>query len=72
MNQLRRRRLDLDISQAELSKRTGIIYSAISRIECGVIRGTPEQRRKLARALRVKISDLFPGETADEPKALGK
>jgi transcriptional regulator with XRE-family HTH domain len=61
MNRMRRSRLDLDISQAELSKRTKIIYSTISRIELGIIRGTPEQRRRLARSLRVRISDLFPG-----------
>jgi len=72
MNRMRRRRLDLDISQAELSKRTGIIYSTVSRIELGIIRGTPEQRRKLARILRVRISDLFPRDENEDAKPIHK
>jgi len=48
--------------QIQLWVETGIHYSTISRIECGYIQPTEEQKKKLAKALKVKKEWLFPGE----------
>jgi len=71
-NKLKEARFFAGKSQPKLWLETGIHYSVISRIECGYIEPTAEQKKKLAKALRVKVADLFPDETADEPKALSK
>lgn len=62
MNQLRRIRIKLGITQAELSKRTKIIYSTVSRIDTGVLKPSAQHKRKIAKALRCKIQDIFPAE----------
>ena len=46
--------------QIQLWIETGIHYSTISRIECGYIKPTEEQKIKLAKALGVKKDWLFP------------
>lgn len=38
---------------------TGIHYSTISRIECGYIKPTVEQKKRLAKALNVEEDWLF-------------
>lgn len=48
--------------QIQLWVETGIHYSTISRIECGYIEPSEDQKEKLAKALRVKKDWLFPGE----------
>jgi len=48
--------------QIQLWIETGIHYSTISRIECGYIQPTEEQKKKLAKTLKVKKEWLFPGE----------
>ena len=48
--------------QIQLWVETGIHYSTISRIECGYIQPTEEQKKKLAKALGVKKDWLFSGE----------
>jgi len=45
--------------QIQLWMETGIHYSTISRIECGYIVPTDEQKKKLARALNVDVDWLF-------------
>jgi len=60
MNRLRKTRLEKDISQLELMKATGIYFSTISRIERGWLTPTEEQKEKLAAALNVDTSWLFP------------
>ena len=47
-------------SQAQLWLETGIHYSTISRLECGYMRPTEDQKRKLAAALEVEPNWLFP------------
>ena len=48
-------------SQAQLWLETGIHYSTISRLECGYMKPTKDQKRKLAKALSVEVDWLFPG-----------
>lgn len=60
MNNLRRVRLSVDISQLELMRRTGIYFSTISKIERGWVKPTKKQRKKLARVLKVSEDHLFP------------
>lgn len=50
--------------QIQLWIETGIHYSTISRIECGYIKPSEEQKKKLAKALGVKKDWLFPEEKA--------
>ena len=50
--------------QIQLWVETGIHYSTISRIECGYLQTTEEQKKKLAKALKVKKDWLFPDENS--------
>ncbi len=44
-----------------LAKRAGVGYVTIVRIENGHVSPTVDMLEKLAKALRVHITDLFPG-----------
>lgn len=59
-NKLKEARFFANKPQIKLWLETGIHYSTISRIECGYIKPTKEQKKRLARALKVKVSWLFP------------
>lgn len=59
-NNLKEGRFFAKKSQAQLWIETGIHYSTISRIECGFITPTEQQKAKLARALKVEVGWLFP------------
>lgn len=58
-NRLKEARFFKRIPQIQLWLTTGIHYSTISRIECGYIKPSEEQKDKLAEALRVKKDWLF-------------
>ena len=60
MNNLRRARLNSDVSQLELMKKSGIHYSVISKLENGWSMPSKKQIKKLARALKVDPDWLFP------------
>jgi len=60
MNNLRKARLRADKSQLQLMKETGIYFASISRIENGWLKPTSDQKKKLARALKVDPDWLFP------------
>lgn len=60
MNRLRKTRLMVDKSQLQLMKETDINFATISRIENGRLKPSEEQKRKLAKALNVNRSWLFP------------
>lgn len=62
MNRLRHARLRADKTQLQLWKETGIFYATISKIECGWLKPTNEQKQKLAKALSVDKDWLFPGK----------
>jgi transcriptional regulator with XRE-family HTH domain len=57
MAQMRRQR---GLTQARLCILTGLHPSTVSRIETGVLRAGPGVRKKIARALRVDLSQVFP------------
>lgn len=48
------------ISQSELARRAGIAESNLSKIENGLWQAWPKAKRRLARVLKVRISELFP------------
>lgn len=56
---IRRARKDKKISQEELADRVGLHYTTISRIERGLSNSPVETINKIAKALSIKISDLF-------------
>jgi len=62
-NRLKEARFFAKIPQIKLWLETGIHYSTISRIECGYIQATEEQKDKLAEALGVEEDWLFPKES---------
>jgi transcriptional regulator with XRE-family HTH domain len=59
-NNLKEARFFAKKPQARLWIETGIHYSTISRIECGYVEPSVEQKKKLARALNVETDWLFP------------
>jgi transcriptional regulator with XRE-family HTH domain len=59
-NRLREARFYANKPQIKLWLETGIHYSTISRIECGYIKPSEEQKDKLAKALKTKKEVLFP------------
>ena len=61
-NRLKEARFFAKKPQIKLWLETDIHCSTISRIECGYIKPTKDQKRKLARALGVKADWLFPPE----------
>lgn len=61
-NRLKEARFFAKKPQIQLWIEIGIHYSTISRIECGYIEPTDEQKKKLAKALGVEEGWLFPGE----------
>jgi len=62
MNNLRSIRRAKDFSQYKLARRIGLQQPTISLIENGFKNPSSETRRKIARALRCKISEVFPDE----------
>lgn len=75
MNRLKEARFFAGKPQIKLQLETGICAATISRIECGYLTPTDEQKEKLAVALGVKKSWLFlrakantrPSRTAVSP-----
>jgi transcriptional regulator with XRE-family HTH domain len=61
---LREARERLGISQTQLSMRTGIHTSTISRLEAGKVYAYPGWRGRLARALETTTDALFGPETS--------
>lgn len=68
MNRLRHMRLRVDKTQLQLWKETGIFYATISKIECGWLEPTNEQKHKLAKALNAEVDWLFPVSDENKPK----
>ncbi|NOR53119.1 MAG: helix-turn-helix domain-containing protein [Candidatus Aminicenantes bacterium] len=65
INKLKEARFFAKKPQIQLWLETGIHYSTISRIECGYLKPTEEQKEKLAKALDISKFELFP-ETGNE------
>src|SRR5690554_3223508 len=64
-NRLKLIRENKGISQAELSKKTGVVREQISRIENGQINATIKTISRLSDALDVKLKDVFDFEVMD-------
>jgi transcriptional regulator with XRE-family HTH domain len=60
MNRLKEIRLQKGFSQLDLAKETNIAPTDISRIENNWLQPYPEWRKRMAKALDVAESDLFP------------
>jgi len=60
MNRLRKARLNVDKSQLQLMRETGIHYSSISRFEREWEQPSNKQKAHLADALGVEVDWLFP------------
>ena len=52
-------RNEKDVTIKELSLRTGLSKSALQRIESGEVSPTLEKLEKIAKALGVRVTDLF-------------
>lgn len=59
LTQLRIFRMSKEIKLIELAKKTGLSVSFLSRIEMGQNKGSPQTRRKIAKALGVSETILF-------------
>ncbi len=49
-------------SLRDLGERSGVSYVTIQKIEAGAVNPTVATLKKIARALRVPIRDLFPAQ----------
>lgn len=56
---VRKARRDKKITQEELADRVGLHYTTISRIERGISNPPVQTIDKIAKALRVSLSNLF-------------
>lgn len=65
MNRLAEVRKKQGLSQLRLAMICGIQPTEISRIETGRLKPYPGWRRRIARALKVPESELFPGERGE-------
>ena len=59
MNKVKKRRLELEFSQYQLERLTGINQSKLSLIEAGYREPTHEEKKKIAKVLRTEIHELF-------------
>lgn len=58
---LKELRQDKDWSLAELAKRSGVALSSLSRMETGKMTGTLDSHLRVARALGVRLAELYAG-----------
>ncbi len=62
VNRVREVREKLGLTQVELSRRARIASPNLSAIEHGQRQAWPKARRRLAKALKCRESELFPEE----------
>jgi transcriptional regulator with XRE-family HTH domain len=55
------------LSLLELSKKSGVIISSLSRIETGKMTGTVESHAAIAKALGVRLIELYAGLDSQSP-----
>lgn len=63
---IRRERRMAEITQSELAEAVGVKQQTIAQYESGRIRLSLEVARKIAKALDVKVADLFDLKQASE------
>ena len=66
VNRVREVREKLGLTQVELSRCARIASPNLSAIEHGERKAWPKARRRLARALKCRESDLFPQEGSND------
>lgn len=59
-NEIRRYRLQLTLTQREVSRQLGVRVSTLSHWEGGLTRPTLERAAKLARILQTSVQALYP------------
>ncbi len=59
-NRIRQYREEAKLSQVALGQKAGVAPQSLSSFECGRVLPWPKARKSLAKALKVKESDLFP------------
>ena len=62
MNRLREIRVTKRITQFQLRLATGIHQSKISMIENGLVEPPDDEKKRLAKALGVRIEEIWPEE----------
>lgn len=63
---IRRRRTDLNMTQAELAARLGVAAATINKYESGIVTNIPRSRlQQLSDALDIPVSDFFYYDTAN-------
>jgi len=62
MNKIKKRRLELEFTQYDLEKLTGINQSKLSLIEGGYREPSSEEKKKIAKVLRAEIQELFESD----------
>ena len=55
-------RRKLGLTQVELARRTHIASTNLSSIECGRLLAWPKAKRRIAKALNIKVDELFPSD----------
>ncbi len=67
MNRLHEIRFFKRVSQHKLAFMTGVHQSRISLIENGLIIPREDEKKKLSKALRVSIEEIFPADSKGGP-----
>jgi len=62
MNKIKKRRLELEFTQYEVEKLTGINQSKLSLIEAGYREPTAEEKKKIAKVLKAETQELFESD----------
>jgi transcriptional regulator with XRE-family HTH domain len=62
LSPLRRERLLRQMSLYDVRGKTGICVSKLSLVERGIEQPNEDEKKRLARALSVRVDDLFPKE----------
>jgi len=58
-NRLKDRRTELGLTQAELAEKVGVTRKTVNTVENGVFTPSATLAIKLARALRLRVEELF-------------
>ena len=67
MNKLRIFRMLQGMTQAQLARLSGVYFSSLSRIETGNIQPSRKQKAALSRALKKRVSEVFPDGKSKVP-----
>lgn len=66
MTKLRKIRKEKKLKMIELAGKSGVIYYRLSFIENGYVPPSKNEANKIAKVLKMKVSEIFPGVFNDE------